>query len=220
MTDQSQKSKKMTKDLHSNGSHDDGGYSQAELGNRVRAVRKAARLTLADISGLTGLSQGFLSQVENGVTAMSIASLYLISAALNVPATLLLADEEYPQVSVLRAGSGPWYEIVPGEQAMTRDLTTTKRRHLEARESTLPPNWTGPALRHLGEELLHVVSGTMTLELVGLRTEVLGPRDTMVFPARIPHRWGTLDTEVRLIDVVCNPNSTDVDHESMQLHTE
>ena len=210
----------MTNNVPSNSSYTGNIYSQEELGNRVRAVRKAARLTLADVSEQTGLSQGFLSQVENGVTAMSIASLYLISAALNVPATLLLADEEYPQVSVMRAGSGPWYEIVPGEKAMTRDLTSTKRRLLEARESTLPPNWTGPALRHLGEELLHVVSGTMTLELVGLRTEVLGPRDTMVFPARIPHRWGTLDTEVRLIDIVCNPTSTDTEQEWTKSHTE
>jgi transcriptional regulator with XRE-family HTH domain len=195
----------------------DNSYSQEEIGLRVRAIRKEAGLTLADVAAATSLSQGFLSQVENGLTAMSLASLYLISDALGIPATRILTADTYPAVSIVRGDEGAWYENVPGEPAMTRDLTATKRRHLDARESELPADWVGPTLTHPGEEFIHVISGAMNLELVGSLTEVLEAGDTIVFPAQVPHRWMSAGSEARLISVVANPNAADIDYEPMLL---
>ncbi|AWV36310.1 cupin domain-containing protein [Paenibacillus sp. FSL H7-0716] len=69
------------------------------IGSNIRTIRKRKHITIAQICETTGLSQGFMSQVETNKTSPSIATLSLIADALNVPlAYLLLKKEERMQV--------------------------------------------------------------------------------------------------------------------------
>lgn len=69
------------------------------IGCNIRAARKRKNLSIQQICERTGLSQGFMSQVENNKTSPSIATLDSIANALKVPlAFLLLKEEERMQV--------------------------------------------------------------------------------------------------------------------------
>ncbi len=54
------------------------------LGTQIRQIRNRKRLTLQNVSDITGLSKPFLSQIENHLTIPPIATLLKISKALGV----------------------------------------------------------------------------------------------------------------------------------------
>lgn len=65
-----------------------------DIGSTIRTIRKRKNITIAQICEETGLSQGFMSQVENNKTSPSIATLENIAAALEVPLAYLLLKKE------------------------------------------------------------------------------------------------------------------------------
>ncbi|ETT38130.1 XRE family transcriptional regulator [Paenibacillus sp. FSL R7-269] len=70
-----------------------------DIGATIRAIRKRKNITIAQICELTGLSQGFMSQVETNKTSPSISTLENIAQALKVPLSyLLLKKEERMQI--------------------------------------------------------------------------------------------------------------------------
>ncbi|NLB10141.1 MAG: helix-turn-helix transcriptional regulator, partial [Clostridiaceae bacterium] len=60
------------------------------IGQRIKIMRKAKNLTLKQLSEMTDLSSGFLSQFERGMTNIAIDSLNRIAVALGVPLDSLL----------------------------------------------------------------------------------------------------------------------------------
>ena len=63
-----------------------------QLGLRIRAARQLRKLTLQQLGKDTGLSAAYLSRVERGETATSIANLIAITTRLDVPLRDLFED--------------------------------------------------------------------------------------------------------------------------------
>ncbi|MBI5238922.1 MAG: helix-turn-helix transcriptional regulator [Elusimicrobia bacterium] len=62
----------------------------AEIGGRMRGLRKALRLTQAQISELAGIDASFYGQIERGANIPSLKTFLAIASALKVdPADLL-----------------------------------------------------------------------------------------------------------------------------------
>lgn len=57
---------------------------QRRIGERIRESRKSRNLTLAQMAERTGLSVGFLSQIELGKNSASVETLYRIARALGM----------------------------------------------------------------------------------------------------------------------------------------
>ncbi|HHE47183.1 MAG TPA: helix-turn-helix domain-containing protein [Bacteroidetes bacterium] len=93
-----------------------------EIGRKIRDLRKSAELTQGELALRSGLTDGFISQIERGLTSISIDSLKQILDALNVS----LADffSEGPreqvvftsdnQVELDEGGTGKLLLLVPG----------------------------------------------------------------------------------------------------------
>ncbi len=56
----------------------------AQLGERLRALRQERGLSIAQVAQSTGLTKGFLSQLERNLTSVSLAALARICSALGV----------------------------------------------------------------------------------------------------------------------------------------
>ncbi|MCL6450181.1 MAG: XRE family transcriptional regulator [Acetobacteraceae bacterium] len=163
----------------------------AVLGDTVRRIRKAKGLTLQEVSRLTGLSVGFLSQVEHSQSTPSLASLRKIAEALDCSVFTLLAAED-GGVCLVR-------------KAERRSVKWPNRRvAFEVLSPHHPKNRMGLALVRLrpgmvtsdrplphqqeGEEFAHVLDGRVSLEL-GDTTFVLEEGDSIYFNCSIPHRY-------------------------------
>ena len=67
----------------------------APLGQRVRALRHAQKLSLSEVARLSGVSKGYLSQVERSPTARpSVAILFAIARALGTTVAQLYENQD------------------------------------------------------------------------------------------------------------------------------
>lgn len=73
------------------------------LGMRLRQIRRARNITLRQVADAAEVSESFVSQVERGVAAPSMASLTRIADALGIALSALFVGAE-PPGAVVRAG--------------------------------------------------------------------------------------------------------------------
>jgi len=67
------------------------------VGQDLRRIRKLRRMTIARLAAATGRSAGFLSQVERGLSQISLRDLQIITQALNVPLSWFFVNEAAPE---------------------------------------------------------------------------------------------------------------------------
>src|SRR5512146_2401365 len=139
--------------------------AEVDVGERLRAIRRMRRCTLRTVAERSGLSEGFLSQVERGRSNASIASLRRIADALGVSVSDLFEPDGPPRPRVLRRDDRPALTFgVLGRKLL---LTPKPLHHLEVFVGELGRGGsTGPEPYAHGdsEELFVVLSGSVQLE--------------------------------------------------------
>jgi transcriptional regulator with XRE-family HTH domain len=65
-----------------------------DIGSKIREIRKRKKITIAQMCEGTGLSKGFISNVENNNTSPSINTLQTIAGYLEVPLPYLLLEKK------------------------------------------------------------------------------------------------------------------------------
>lgn len=133
-----------------------------DIGSNIRAIRKRKNITIAQICEETGLSQGFLSQVETNKTSPSIATLENISQALKVPlAYLLLKKEE--RMDIVRKEERR-ITTTGVENVKVEHLSSTKNVRMMLVE--FPPGASTGEVPHAheGEEVHVVIKGKIYAE--------------------------------------------------------
>lgn len=157
-----------------------------QLGRKIRDLRLRRGLTVQQLAEATGLSKGFISQVENGRTSPSLATLQDLARSLETSVAYLVVEEE--QVPhVVRAGERPRMQV-GGNTSRVEVLSAQPRRNLELIEVQLPPGVAAGDKRHYhhGEEVVLCLEGRVTLTC-GEHVVVLEPGDACHFDGRVPH---------------------------------
>ncbi|MBL3699820.1 XRE family transcriptional regulator [Leucobacter luti] len=144
-------------------------------------------MSLRALAAAAGVSSSFLSQLENGHTNASVASLRKVAAALGVSPAQLLDDSAVHTRGVLRAADRP---SLPLEGAEKYVIALPPLRNLEVYAGRFAPGGsTGPDAYAHGhsQEILLVTAGEITLELDRDRY-VLRTDDSIEFLSSVPHR--------------------------------
>lgn len=84
------------------------------IGDRIRQLREAKKLSQGDIERRTGLLRCYLSRVENGHTVPSVETLTKLAMACEVPLYRLFCED----------GTKPPAKIVLGPDIETKDSAT------------------------------------------------------------------------------------------------
>ena len=66
------------------------------IGDRLRELREAKKLSQGDIEQRTGLLRAYISRVENGHTVPAVETLERIARALEIPIYQLMYEGENP----------------------------------------------------------------------------------------------------------------------------
>jgi transcriptional regulator with XRE-family HTH domain len=160
----------------------------APLGAAIRERRLAGELTLVALAERSGLSQPFLSQVENGRATPSMESLYRIASALGTTPQGLFGSVRTDQVAgIVRAGDTDVPVIDTAGESLRRLLLPgdTPFHVIELRGLSIDflESWA-----HDGFEALYVLAGPIDVEIAG-EVSSLGTGDFMSYPAHLPHRY-------------------------------
>ena len=157
------------------------------LGERLQGLRRAQGLTLELLASDSGLSAGYLSQIENGQAVPSLTALQVIAASLGVEVATFFPEEGAATTRVVRAAdrhafrfepqSGEEYAVL-AQQVKDSAFTAVHARHLPG-AGALP-------FRHLGEEFALVLSGRLRLQ-IGDETRELGPGEWAHYSSQHGH---------------------------------
>ncbi|MFM9564916.1 helix-turn-helix domain-containing protein [Streptomyces turgidiscabies] len=154
----------------------------AEVGPRLRRIRKERGATLAGLSATTGISVSTLSRLEAGLRRPSLELLLPIARAHRVALDELVGA---PPIGDPRVRAKP---IV--RHGRTYIPLTRQPGGLQAFKVILPVIDEEPDPRtHEGYEWVYVLSGRLRLVL-GEHDVVLGPGEAAEFDTRVPHWFG------------------------------
>lgn len=158
------------------------------IGNRIRELRKAHKMTVRELATAAGVSTGLVSQVERGLTDPSLETLRRLSAALGLPLFDLFRQDEAEEVALVRRERRIQVRSPQGGIEYTRVSAASAR--LEVLEGTLEPGGASSDARysHPSEECVLLLSGSLVVEAGDGRYE-LGPGDSCTFDSRVPHRY-------------------------------
>lgn len=155
------------------------------LGAQVKALRKARGLTLAAVSERTGLSLGFLSNLERDETSPSIANLHKVCEALGITINDLLSPQGKSPATAVRASQRPLiFEQEEGRlsyRAMTQGETSLKATCMKLNTT----EWMHYA-PHDHDELGIVAVGSMEMR-IGSETLALEAGDSVFIPKQTMH---------------------------------
>jgi transcriptional regulator with XRE-family HTH domain len=161
--------------------------SATRIGGRLRALRRDRGLTMAELAKATGLTSGFLSQLERDLTSVSLSSLARICAALDVRFGDVL-DEAPTGALIRRKDVRSWTGIGTHVDLL---LSSRDERRFHLMESHIPPGagagedlYTFPA----DVELVYVLSGSLELQSEGKLFRI-DAGDTATYSPRQPHTW-------------------------------
>ncbi|HLO04042.1 MAG TPA: helix-turn-helix domain-containing protein, partial [Symbiobacteriaceae bacterium] len=122
------------------------------LGARIRQTRNQKAITLQELSERSGLSKGFLCQLENDKATPSLPALERLSGGLGVPvAYLFLKPEE--RLYVVRESEQAANSIL--SEGVQMQILSAKGRQLRMMVMELPPGATlhgSDGHAHEGEE--------------------------------------------------------------------
>lgn len=157
-----------------------------QLGQKIRELRIRRHLTVQQLADASGLSKGFISQVENGRTLPSLGTLHDLSRALTTSVAYFVVEEERVP-TVVRATERRRLHL-GGNTSRVESLSSHPRRNLDMVLAELPPGLSAKDKMHLhhGEECMFVVEGQVRLTH-GEHVCELSAGDACQFDGRIPH---------------------------------
>lgn len=179
------------------------------IGARVKRLRTEKKMTLRELGERAGLSVGFLSQLERGISNIAIDTLASLADILDVPLSSFLEPEEAESRSpVMRRHEARPQEVSAHiyQYIMTHDKAGAG---LLPRVYELMPFY-GPDNRietysHEGEEIIYMLEGILTVYLGGIVYE-LYPGDCMQFASAREHNWINQTSRMVRFLVVNSPN--------------
>jgi transcriptional regulator with XRE-family HTH domain len=166
--------------------------AQIALGLQIRDLRKSRGMTLAGLAAGINRSVGWLSQIERGMSEVSISAMHEIAQALDV--TVSWFFQEGKQASpdeahlIVRKSNRKKFDF-HGTGVHEEILSPSLSGQILLIESTFAPGTkTGDRDRkRQGEEAGLVVSGTLELHLDGKKF-TLQAGDSFALPQTGPHR--------------------------------
>lgn len=167
-----------------------------ELGETLRARRKALKLTLQAVADAAGLSVGFISQVERGLATPSLGSLVSLAEVLQTSISEFL--DQPPSTTTTRNASRSAYSVAGADISYERLSTTFEGSSLHSVIIHEPPGTRVEPISHRGEEMFFILSGEITVEVEG-NIDILRTGDSIHFDSQRVHTVWNHSTETASI---------------------
>jgi transcriptional regulator with XRE-family HTH domain len=163
------------------------------IGEKIKALRKHNKLTLKQLSELTGFSIGFLSQVERGISSIAIDSLAHVLKVFNIELSNFFQQEPLDAgEGIMRSYEQRFFKSSPRiiESLLSYKVSEFNclpriYQLLPAEAEVAPP---AESYIHEGEEILYILDGVLTLYLRG-KVYSLFPGDCVQLHSSDPHNW-------------------------------
>jgi transcriptional regulator with XRE-family HTH domain len=181
-----------------------------QIGEEIRMLRRARRMTLQTLARKTGFSVGFLSQAERSRSALSISAINTIAKALGISLAWFFqgsadaGNDERRHIVRARERKTMAYNTGLVDELLSPDLNG-RFSHFLTRFA--PGAGSGGAItQRRGEQAGYVVQGALKLSVQD-REYHLGAGDAFHFDSGLPHTYANPgEIETIVVWVVSPPN--------------
>ncbi|MDQ2066563.1 cupin domain-containing protein [Xinfangfangia sp. CPCC 101601] len=157
------------------------------LGRRIRKRRQVMGLTLQQLSAMSGVSVGYLSQVERDMAVPTLGTLAEIAAALDVAIDHFIATPRQAD-SVTRAESRERFSV-SGNSIIYEQVGAEFPGHeLTSFVLNMPEGYASETVEHSGEELIFILEGQV-LQVIDGQEFRLKAGDSIHYLGQHPHSW-------------------------------
>ncbi|WP_127072695.1 helix-turn-helix domain-containing protein [Pelagibacterium lentulum] len=169
-----------------------------KIGALIRARRKQQQMTLKALGQASGLSVGYLSQLERDHATPSLATLVQIARTLDVGVDYFIAAPSAKD-ALTRSNERKTFSVDGSSVIYERLSAEFPGNVLSSFVMTVPPGYVSETVSHEGEELLFVLEGEITQTLDG-EVMVMREGDSLHFRGNKPHAWSNhTDKPARLL---------------------
>ena len=185
------------------------------VGRAVKEHRLLAEMTLAELSGRSGVSTAMISKIERGQVSASLATLEALAEGIGVALISFFAGTvDHSDVSFVAAGEGMTVQrLGSGFGHVYKMIGSAAARHVgfEAFNVTLErPLEQRPFYQHRGIEFIHVTAGEMVYRC-GEASYHMRPGDSLSFECSTAHGPVELITEsVSFITLISKADTNEV----------
>ena len=183
--------------------------NEKEVISKIQSLRKSRRITLEELAKMTGLTKGYLSQIEHSTRMPPFSTLDKIAYALGVDITYFFIDSADEQVDSKITIVKPMErkKVAPGgiRRGYGYESLAYKKagKNMEPYLITVDSHSVG-SFKHDGEEFLYILEGTLEF-IFGNERYILEPGDSVYFDAGIEHSGHTLgDKKVKMLCIIYN----------------
>jgi len=182
----------------------------AEIGAEIRSLRKARGLTLEDLAAKIDRSVGYISQVERGISPLTIPNLKAIAEILGVGINWFFrggSSQNPDEKDIIVRGNDRQRLAFPGTGVSEELLSPKLNGMFEMILGSFEPGAeTGDAkYAQTGEEGGMVISGELELIIDG-KSHHLKAGDSFTFPLSAPHKArNSTDQKTTVLWVVAPP---------------
>ena len=184
--------------------------TEVNVGRRLRELRIERGLSIRALAEQSGLNVNTLSFIENGKTSPSVSTLQQVAAALELPINAFFEIKTNPQAIVYQKARDR--QSAAFTHGTLADLGAGfARPGLEPFVVTLEPQADSgdTPILHTGIEFVFCLEGCIGYE-VDEQTFILEPGDSLLFEARLPHRWRNAeDSPSRSLLLLCPADERD-----------
>ena len=162
------------------------------IGPKVRYLRKQWSLSLQQLADRSNVSTAAIHKVEQGTMVPTITTLLKLAVALEQPVSYFVEEDQEPPYYVVFTPATERRSIYTPHQGLTlggisgpygQYFVATAIAEVESgADSGEPP------LRHAGEELIHVLSGRLDVDVADQKFQ-LRRGDSIHFRTDQEHRW-------------------------------
>jgi transcriptional regulator with XRE-family HTH domain len=182
---------------------------EASIGLRIRTLRTRKRLKLNDLAGITNLSKGLLSKIENGKVSSPVSTLAVIADALEVKLSFLIDDgiDQPPCNCVLvKKKDRIRLDKDPSTFGLSMEMLAHEKpdKLMEPCILSLEPGRTEPVIFvHPGEEMIFVLEGIMEFTY-GEDIFLMEQGDSIYLDASVPHGGRNVTNgDLKVLMVIC-----------------
>ena len=163
-----------------------GGHGNANLGMKLRRLRKRCNLDIAEAARRAKISSGFLSAVELSQANPSVATLQRLAVTYNTT-VLEFYDLPHQPGAVVKPDKR---QLLKTESGVEMELLSTGTKMLQSMLFRVPAgSGSDGAYAHAGEEFIYMLQGTLEIWLDELECHVLQEGDSFWFESTRGHRW-------------------------------
>jgi transcriptional regulator with XRE-family HTH domain len=180
----------------------------AAVARNMRDLRTSRGWSLDQLAARSGVSKGMLVHLEQARTNPSLGTLCKLAETLGISLAGLIELHETPRVQVMAPEATVRLWSGPDGGGADLLMGSDRRDHVELWTWRMAPGESLASSAHIPgtQEMLHVLEGTLTLDVDG-ETHTVPPGGAALFDADLPHEYRNDHAhDVRFVMVVLTPD--------------